>query len=180
MADNASAENVAADIRPPDFRGAVKKIRTVKAKKAKIAETNGDIADIWAKVEGLKVHKKAGKWFAILDELEPKERQDILRSMRGLIDAAGWEDDTDLVDRADGTNVVSLGGKPGGGGDEGGGDQGGGSGGGGEDDEDEGGQDASGEDDEQDPPPARNMQEALERSRARMGGGAPEAPATTH
>ena len=112
MAKKATAEAVAADMRPPDFRAAVQRIRTIGAKKDKIASVNGEIADIYAKVEGHKVNRKAAKIFAALDGLEQPERDDILRSLSGLADAAGWDEESqDLVDQAEGTVVHARFGK---------------------------------------------------------------------
>lgn len=108
MAQRADADRVAADMRPPDFRKALKTMRQIKAKKEKIAGVNGEIAGIYATVEGHKVNKKAAKIFMALDSLELPEKNDILRSLQGLIDVAEWEKDvTDLADMADGT-VVHL------------------------------------------------------------------------
>ena len=108
MANAASDDRIKADIRPPDFRAAVTKIRSIEAKKTKISSLNGEVADIWAKVEGHKVNKDAGKTFRKLDKMELAERMDFMRSLNGLIDAAGWpKEDGDLVDGAEG-NVVHM------------------------------------------------------------------------
>jgi hypothetical protein len=109
MAKKASAETVAADMRPPNFRGAVQIIRSaIVKKKAAIQGINSEIGDQWGKVEGFKVNKKAGQIFATLDKLEHEERMDIMRSLNGLMNAAGWdEEDADIVDRAEG-NVVTM------------------------------------------------------------------------
>lgn len=107
MAKKASAEVVAAGMRPPNFRGAVQIIRhDIEKKKTKIQSLNGEIGDKWGTVEGYHVNKKAGKIFAALDKLEHVERVDIMRSLNGLIDAAEWDKDVeDLVDNAEGTVV---------------------------------------------------------------------------
>lgn len=109
MAANASDDRVRADIRPPDFRAAIAKIRTqLVAKKKRVGEINGEISDIWAKIEGHKVNKQAAKTFAKLDGMEPIDRADFIRSLNGLMDASGWPNDaTDLVDGAEG-NVVKM------------------------------------------------------------------------
>lgn len=109
MADKASADRIAADMQPPNFRAAVQLIRhAIEKKKTKISEINGEISDQWSKVEGHKVNKKAGRIFSVLDKLEHEERVDIMRSLNGLMDAAGWaETEGDLVDKATG-NVVHL------------------------------------------------------------------------
>jgi hypothetical protein len=108
MARKADASSVSDAIRPADFRGAVMLIRTIDAKKDKIASVNGEIGDIWAKVEGKKVSKAAGKMFLTLDKKEPDDRVTIMRDLNKLIDAAGWsETAADLVDMAE-DNVVQM------------------------------------------------------------------------
>lgn len=108
MADKATAERVAADMSPPGYRQAVQRIRTIQPHKEKIAKVNGDISDIWAKVEGHKVDKRAGRIFLILDRLEPVERMMVFRDLNGLADSAGWEEQNgDLVDTAQ-NKVVNL------------------------------------------------------------------------
>jgi hypothetical protein len=109
MADKASADRVAADMKPPNFRAAVQLIRgAIQKKKDRISGINGEISNEWAKVEGNKVNKKAGRIFMMLDKLEHDERTDIMRSLNGMIDAAGWDESaSDLVDKASG-NVVHL------------------------------------------------------------------------
>lgn len=122
MAKKASATKVAADMRPPNFRGAVQLIRGgIEKLKDKISGINGEIAGKWGTIEGYHVNKKAGQIFAALDKLPHQDRVDIMRSLNGLIDAAGWQDEEeDLVDAAEG-NVVQMrlpGGTPKGEGDE--------------------------------------------------------------
>lgn len=106
MAESANESKVAGSIRPPDYRAAVKTIRTIDAKKKAIAGKNSEIGDIWARVEGYKVPKKAGKVFAQLDALEHEERQNIVRALQGLIAASDWPAfEQDLADQAEGTVV---------------------------------------------------------------------------
>lgn len=108
MAKKASAANVQADMAPPNYRSAVQHIRSAKAKKDKISGINGEIAQIYAKVEGFKVNAKAGKIFYALDNMTPEDRLDVMRSLNGLCDAAGRDEtDSDLVDDAEG-KVVHL------------------------------------------------------------------------
>ena len=108
MGNKATKDSVAADMAPPNYRAAVQRLRTIKAKKDKIGGVNGEIADIYAKVEGHKVNRKAAKIWVVLDNLEPAERLDVMRSLDGLADAAGWEETaSDLVDAAEG-NVVPM------------------------------------------------------------------------
>lgn len=108
MANKATADSVRADMAPPNFRAAVQQIRTTKAKKDRISGITGEISQIYAKVEGFKVDKKAGRVFYMLDNLEHDERMSFMRSLNGLIDAAGWETEAaDLVDSAE-NKVVQL------------------------------------------------------------------------
>lgn len=109
MAHGASADRIQADIRPPNFRAAVKLMRIdIKKKKDRISGINGEIADTWAKVEGHKVDKIGAQIFMKLDALEPDERVAAMRAINGLADVADWpERAEDLVDRAEGT-VVKL------------------------------------------------------------------------
>lgn len=108
MADRATADRVSADMKPPNYRGAVQRLRTIKAKKDRISGINGEIGGIYDAVEGFKVNKKASRIFLTLDGLEHDERQDIWRSLVGLIDSAGWVGG-DLVDAAEGGkgNIVA-------------------------------------------------------------------------
>jgi hypothetical protein len=109
MAVKASGDRVAADMAPPNYRGAVQLIRHGITKiKNRIQGLNKDIGEQWGKVDGMKVNKKAGQIFAALDKLEHEERVDVMRSLNGLIDAAEWDKtSTDLVDAAE-DNVVHL------------------------------------------------------------------------
>jgi hypothetical protein len=106
MANKATPENVAADMSPPNFRAAFKRLMTIKPKKDKISGINGEIADIYAKIEGHKVNKIGARIFMMIHGREEPEQKDILRSLNGLFDAAGMETDSqDLVDKAE-DNVV--------------------------------------------------------------------------
>jgi len=109
MAEKASADRVAADMQPPNYRAAVQRIRhAIQKIRDKIAENNAKISEEWGKVEGFKVGKKAGRIFQMLDKLDHEERTEIMRDLNGLIDAAGWDETAgDLVDTAQG-NVVHL------------------------------------------------------------------------
>jgi hypothetical protein len=92
----ATADKVAADMSPPNYRGAYKVLGTIDPKKAKIASLNGEIGGIFDRVEGFKVNKKAAKIFMALDKLEAVERNDIMKSLEGLIGVAEW-DRSDLL-----------------------------------------------------------------------------------
>jgi len=110
MAKSASAESVQADMQPPNFRAAVQKVRTITAKKDKIGSVNGEIADIYAKIEGHKVNRQAAKIFYALDRMEMADRNDVLRSLEGLLDAAGYDEEAreDLVDKASKGDVLPM------------------------------------------------------------------------
>lgn len=109
MAKSASANVVQSDLRPADFRGAVQLLRSIKAKKDKISGVNGEISKIYSRVEGeKKVNGKAARLFNQLDNMTPEDRQDCMRALNGLIDAAGWaETEADLMDQAE-DNVVHM------------------------------------------------------------------------
>lgn len=104
MAEKATREAVASDLREPGFRAAISLIRTnLDKKKEKIASVNSEIGDMWAKVEGHRVNKVAAQFFAKLDKLEEADRVDIIRSFNGLAQNADWPDvAVDLVDTAQG------------------------------------------------------------------------------
>jgi hypothetical protein len=108
MADRATSDRIAADMRPPDYRAAVKRIRGIVPKKAKIAGINGEISGIYDAIEGHKVDKRAARIFATLDAMDHEDRVMIFRGLNGLIDAAEWAPaQADIVDQAQG-NVVTL------------------------------------------------------------------------
>lgn len=118
MGNKATTDNLAADMSPPNYRAAVNRLRTIKVKKDKISSVNGEIADVYAKVEGHKVNRKGAKIFMILDGLEAAERNDVMRSIDGLADAAGWDQqEQDMVDQAEGKIVHLRFGKDGAGSD---------------------------------------------------------------
>jgi hypothetical protein len=106
MAVRATSDQVAADMRPTDYRKAVQTLRTIQPKKEKIGEINGTISGIFATVEGLKVNKKGARIFLALDRLEAADRADVIRTVTGLSDAAGWDAAPDLVDSAEGKDTV--------------------------------------------------------------------------
>ena len=114
MAEKATKEKVASDLRPPSWKAAIARIRTTfQPKKDKIASINGEIADMWGKVEGSdRVNKVAAKFWHKLDKMEGPERLDVMRSFNGLAANSGWPDvEVDLVDAANGDQVnMRLGG----------------------------------------------------------------------
>lgn len=108
MAKKADSASVSDAIRPADFRGSVQLIRTIPALKEKIQSINGQIGEIWSRVDGKKVDKAAGKIFAKLDKLTPEDRVKTMRALNKLIDSAGWDESAaDLVDIAE-NNVVAM------------------------------------------------------------------------
>ena len=109
MAQAAKGGNVAADMKPTDYRGAVNRMKAIKAKSDKQKAIAGEIGDIYSKCEGLHgVNKMAAKMFYALSKLEAPDRMLVFRDLNGLLDAAGYEtEDADLVDQSQG-NVVSM------------------------------------------------------------------------
>lgn len=114
MGSKATTDKVAADMSPPNYRAAVQRLRRIKVKKDKISSVNGEIADVYAKVEGHKVNRKGAKIWMILDSVDAAERNDMIRTIDGLSDAAGWDEEAkDMVDLAEGTVVHMRFGKDG-------------------------------------------------------------------
>lgn len=108
MAEKATKDKVASDLRPPAWKAAIALMRTTfQPKKDKIASLNGEIGDMWGKVEGgHKVNKTAAKFWMKLDKMESAERLDVMRSFNGLAANSGWPDvEVDLVDAAQGNQV---------------------------------------------------------------------------
>lgn len=107
MAQAASTDKVAADMRPTDYRGAVNRMKAIKAKSDKQKAISGEIGDIYGKCEGVHgVNKMAAKIYYGLSKLEPEELLTVFRDINGLLDAAGaLKDGADLVDQADDTVV---------------------------------------------------------------------------
>ena len=110
MAKRADAETVQSDMQPPNYRGAVQKMRLIPAKKDRISSITGEIGDIYAKVEGMKCNRKGAKIFYALDRMEQSERDDVLRTLEGLLAAAGYDEEnrTDLMDIAEGARVLPM------------------------------------------------------------------------
>jgi hypothetical protein len=155
MADAANDDSVGAAIRPPQYRKAVQDIRgRIEPKRDKVSSINGEIADAWAKIEGLGCNKIGAKIFQKLDQLEPDERADVLRTIQGMISVSEWPELNDLVDQAEGNtasyNLV---------------------GGGSEEEEDEPEEEPEGK------PAKKSRAEALAASKRHLGGGgkAPDA-----
>ncbi|QTH19643.1 hypothetical protein HRJ34_14795 [Rhizorhabdus wittichii] len=104
MAEKASKERVASDLREPNFKGAIALIRKdFEDKKSRKARIDKDIGEMWGKVEGYGVDRAAAKLFAKLEKMEEPERQSFMRSFNGLAQHADWPDVVvDLVDSAEG------------------------------------------------------------------------------
>lgn len=102
MANAASSDRVSADMKPTDYRGAVQRMKGIKAKTDKQKSIAAEIGDIYTKVEGVHgVNKTAAKIFHALSKLEPEEALLVFRDVNGLLDAAGIaEEGADLVDNA--------------------------------------------------------------------------------
>lgn len=110
MARAASKDTVAADMRPTDYRGAVKRLETIDNKATKQQKIAKEIGDVYSAIEQFcGVNKLAGKIWRSLKKLEGPERLEVFRDLNGLIDAAGWErEGGDMVDQAQ-NNVVKFG-----------------------------------------------------------------------
>ncbi len=110
MAKSASVENVQADMQPPNYRAAVQKVRTLQAKKDKIGSLNGEIGQIWAQTEGHRCNKKGAKIFYTLDRMEASERNDVLRTLEGMLAAAGYDEEAreDMLDKIPKGSVLPM------------------------------------------------------------------------
>lgn len=109
MAKAATKDSVSADMKPIDFRGAIKRLGTIKAKSDKQKALAGEISDVYSKCEGIHgVNKQACKIFQGLSKLDEEDREQVFRDLNGLMDAAGFiTESADLVDQADG-KVVKM------------------------------------------------------------------------
>lgn len=102
MAKAASSDRVSADMKPTDYRGAVKRLGGIAAKKAKQQSIAAEIGDIYEKCAGVHgVDKRAAKIFHALSKLTPEDRLLVFRDIDGLMSAAGYDDNgADLVDQS--------------------------------------------------------------------------------
>jgi hypothetical protein len=109
MAKAASRDGVAADLKPVEYKKGVDIIRNrIKAKKDHVSSTNGEISALWDQVEKLGINKKGAKIFLSLDGMEDHERKDVLRTVNQMAKEAGWDEGGDMVDKLEGTNVVTM------------------------------------------------------------------------
>lgn len=109
MANQASKEAIAASIAPTDWKGGLDILRNrVKAKKDHVASTNGEISALYDQIEKKGINKKGARIFLSLDGLEDSERKDVLRTVQKLAEEAGWNNTGDMVDQAEGNNVVEM------------------------------------------------------------------------
>jgi len=109
MARKANAEAITAEIKGPDYAGACSIMRDrVKAKKDQVSSVNGEISGLMDQVEKKGVNKIGARMFLALDGKEDHERKDILRTIIKLGEVAGWSDQGDMMDQAEGNNVVRM------------------------------------------------------------------------
>src|SRR3546814_11417240 len=109
MAKAASSDRVSADMRPTDYRGAVKRMEAIAAKTAKQKAMASEIGDIYEKVAGVcGVDKRAAKIFHAISKMEPEDQLLVFRDINGLLDASGvMSQGADLVDKAN-DKVVKM------------------------------------------------------------------------
>src|SRR5690606_24468949 len=80
----------------------------IKAKKDHVSSTNGEISALWDQVEKLGINKRGARIFLTLDGMEDYERKDVLRTIQKMAAEAGWDESGDMVDKAEGNNVVKM------------------------------------------------------------------------
>lgn len=109
MAKAATSDRVSADMRPTDYRGAVKRMEAIAAKTAKQKAMASEIGDIYDKVAGVcGVDKRAAKIFHAISKMEPEDQLLVFRDINGLLDASGvMSQGADLVDKAE-DKVVKM------------------------------------------------------------------------
>lgn len=107
MAVSASGGSVSADMKPVDYRGAVKRLETIDAKKTKQQKYAKEIGDVYSACEGIcGVDKTASKLFMALRKLDTNDLRTTFRDLNGLLDASGiMEESADLVDQAEDKTV---------------------------------------------------------------------------
>src|SRR3546814_14369060 len=82
MAKAASSDRVSADMRPTDYRGAVKRMEAIAAKTAKQKAMASEIGDIYEKVAGVcGVDKSAAKIFHAISKIEPEDQLTVFRDI---------------------------------------------------------------------------------------------------
>lgn len=101
-----SEEKAAADANKPDFARAIRVMANdIKASDEANAQTRGDLSAAWKVVEEeCRCVKGAAKVFFKLRGMSPETRDDYLRTLYGLMEAAGIGISRDLVDQAEGVN----------------------------------------------------------------------------
>lgn len=104
MAKAANGENVARDVKGPDYVEAIKLIRgPIARNKSDSSALGQDNSTLYKRIDkNFGVHPGAAKMFAGIDAMQDDKRNDCLRSLFGLIQNAGFGKFDDLVDRAEG------------------------------------------------------------------------------
>lgn len=115
MAKKADSEGVRSSIELPDYAKGIKMLRdSVKTRKLRISGIQGEISGVWEQIEKMGINKEGARIFLKLDDKQPHERNDILRTIQLMADASDWDKAGDMIDQAAG-NVVQMpqpGGKP--------------------------------------------------------------------
>lgn len=103
MAKTANSENVRRDVEGPDFKGAIELIRgPIARNKSDSSSLGQDNSTIYKRIDKqYGVNRQAATMFASLDGMQADKRTDVLRSLFGLVQNAGYGNFDDLVDRAE-------------------------------------------------------------------------------
>lgn len=109
MAKAANGENVARDVKGPDYVEAIKLIRgPIARNKSDSSALGQDNSTLYKRIDkNFGVHPGAAKIFAGIDGMQEDKRTDCLRSLFGLIKNAGFGKFNDLVDMAEGKTTTA-------------------------------------------------------------------------
>lgn len=108
MANKADKSRVRNDLQGPDYSGAIDIIRDqIAGKKNRVSTINGEVSDLWAQIEKKGVNKQGAKVFQRLDAMDEGDRNDVLRTIQAMAEAAGWSKKGDMLDQVQ-NNVVEM------------------------------------------------------------------------
>ena len=104
------AEQQAIEVPQPDFERALRIMTAdIKPAEEKNASARGDLSAAWKAIEDeCHCHKGGAKFFAKLLAMSPEQRDDLLRTVYGLMRLSGIGVNRDLVDIAEGGEAPGM------------------------------------------------------------------------